>query len=112
MEVGMKIDEKSNEAFEVVIDGLFEIGKPDWAEALREFKEAIEGATDSLVILRLKKQMSGLVRAGWGGLDDMSIPYNKEKDRTFFSSIITLRIFSRTNFIDATIARIIRDKKS
>ncbi|MGP9526749.1 hypothetical protein [Glutamicibacter sp. AOP5-A2-18] len=73
----MKIDKKSNEAFEIAIDSFLEIDKPDWAEALKEFKEAIEGTTDSLEILHLKKQLSGLVRAGWGGVDDMSVPYDK-----------------------------------
>ncbi|WP_349931030.1 hypothetical protein ABNP34_01140 [Glutamicibacter mishrai] len=108
----MKIDKKSNEAFEVVIDGLFEIDKPDWSTTLRILKERIEATSDALEILRLKKLVGGLVRAGWGGVDDMSIPNNKEKDGAFFSSIIILRKFSRTNFIDAVIARIIREKKS
>lgn len=108
----MKLDKVSNEAFEIVIDALFEIDKPDWSRSLKALKEGIEETSDALEILRLKKQVGGLVRAGWGGVDDMSIPYDKEKDRAFFAAILTLRKFARTNFIDAVLARFVREKNS
>ncbi len=108
----MNLDKKSHEAFEVVIDVLLEINKPEWSRSLKALKKGIEGTSDSLEVLRLKKQVGGLVRAGWGGVDDMSIPYDEDKDQAFFASIIILRKFSRTNFIDAVIARIIREMKS